>query len=581
MNLDTTSLHALFKPKSIAIIGASSDVKKIGGRAVHYLKKYGYSGKVYPINPLNSEIQGIPAYHSILEVPERIDLAVLAIPANMVLEALEQCAKKNVGSAILFSAGFAETGEAGLKAQERVSNIAKENGIRLLGPNCMGFVNVADAAMGTFSLMFLKGLPKFSRIGFVSQSGALGAYIFSRGREIGMGFSYWISTGNEVDVQIAECIAFLAEDPNTDIIAVQAEGIKDGEKLKAALQIATEKCKPVVMLKTGTSVVGTRAVASHTASMVGSDAVFDAMLKQYGVYRVKTLRELVEIPYTLSQVELPQGNRVCVFTNSGGVGIMLADDVTDLGLEMPQLSEETQKKLLNLIPYAGVENPIDITATIGTQPELLKKFLELTLEEGIYDQFIIFLGYSGLQKDIISMRLDLLEPVRDKYRHIPMLWANLFTDETRQLFANKGMPVFEDPLEAAKTAYALSFFAGKFRNQRPHKKLDISTVQEPDWPSGVDLTEDAAKAILAKHNIPVTIEKTIVTEEDAIKIAKQIGFPVVLKGMSPDILHKTEAGIVYLNIYNEKEVSRAFKAIDKKIKQMKVRYNGISVQEML
>lgn len=581
MDLNISSLQALFTPQSIAVIGASADIKKIGGRPIDYLKKYGYSGKIFPINPERDEIQGLPTYASIAQVPEPVDLAILAIPATRVLETIEQCAENKVGSAIIFSAGFAEIGEEGIAAQERIRSIAQSTGMRVLGPNCLGFVNVKEAALGTFSLMFQKGLPEFSRIGFVSQSGALGAYIFSRGREIGMGFSYWISTGNEVDVQVSEVIAFLAEDKNTDIIAVHAEGIKDGEKLKAALQLALDNRKPVVMLKTGRSDVGAQAAASHTASLVGSDAVCDAMLKQFGVYRVNTLRELVDIPFTLSQVELPRGNRVCAFTNSGGVGIMLADDLTDAGMELPPLTSEAQKKLTDLIPYAGVVNPIDVTATVGTQPELLKKFLEITCEEDLFDQLIIFLGYSGLQKDIISMRLDLLEPVRDKYCHIPMLWANLFTDETRKLFSAKRMPVFEDPLEAVRAAKALSYFAQSFSREQMNPAVDLSRASDPGWEPGTALTEDTAKALLANHNIPVTKEKTVYSEEEAIEVAAQLGFPVVLKGMSPDILHKTEAGIVYLNIQNEEGVKKAFSQIEAKMKNLKARNAGISVQEML
>ncbi|MDR1159171.1 MAG: CoA-binding protein, partial [Syntrophomonadaceae bacterium] len=471
----SSNLEALFKPKNIAIIGASADVKKIGGRPIDYLKKYGYTGTIYPINPGRDEIQGVKAYHTVSEVPEPIDLAILAIPASVVLETIEQCAENGVKSAIIFSAGFAETGHEGVEAQQKIEEIASTKGIRLLGPNCLGYANVKEAAMGTFSLMFQKGLPTFSNIGFVSQSGALGAYIFSRGREIGMGFSYWISTGNEVDVQVADVISFLADEENTGVIAVHAEGIKDGVKMQAALQKARDNKKPVVMLKTGRSAVGAKAAASHTASLVGSDAVCDAMLKQYGVYRVNTLRELVDIPYTLSQVKIPKGNRVCAFTNSGGVGIMLADDLSEMGMQLPPLSEDTQKRLLELIPYAGVVNPIDVTATVGTQPNLLKEYLEITCEEGLYDQLIIFLGYSGLQKDIISMRLELLNPVKEKYSHIPMLWANLFTNETRLLFAEKSMPVFEDPLEAAKAAYALSYFANVLNSDA----VTPSTIPQP------------------------------------------------------------------------------------------------------
>ncbi len=581
MNLNTESLQALFKPKSIAVIGASADIKKIGGRPIAFLKQFGFAGNIYPINPARSEIQGLKAYPSIKDVPEPVDLALLAIPASMAVEAIKQCAEQKVGAAVMFSAGFAEVGKEGIEAQEAIRLIAKENSIRLLGPNCLGFINLTDSVMGSFALLMQKGVPNIGRVGLVAQSGLTGAYMFSRGREIGMGFSYWISTGNEVDVQVPDCIAYLAEDPNTDVIAVQVEGTKDGERMKAALKLAFEKRKPVVFLKTGTSDVGAKAAASHTASLVGSDAVYDSMLKQYGVYRAKTLRELVDVAYTVSQVGIAQGKRVAVFTNSGGVGILTADELTELGMELPQMSAAGQKKLLDLLSYAAVTNPIDVTAQIGTQPELIPQFLDICCEEGIFDQFIIFLGYSGAQKDIISMRLNLIEPVRKKYKHIPMLFTSLYTEETRQIFTENKMPVFEDPLEAAIAAKALSYFGENFKNKEIYSPAAITPATDPGWTPGVALTEDTAKQLLAKYSIPVTREKTVFSESDAVDFAAQIGFPVVLKGMSPDILHKTDAGIVYLNVQNAEEVKKAFREIEDKIKNLKAKYIGVSVQEMV
>ncbi len=580
-DLHIASLQALFKPKSIAVIGASADVKKIGGRPIEYLKQFGFTGKIFPINPGRSEIQGLKTYPLITDVPEFVDLALLAIPASKTLEAIKQCAEKKVGAAIIFSAGFAEVGNEGIETQEAIRSIAKENSIRLLGPNCLGFINLIDSVTGSFALLMQRGVPKIGRVGLITQSGATGSYVFSRSREIGMGISYWISTGNEVDVQVSDCIAYLADDPDTDVIAVQVEGTKDGERMKAALKRAFEKRKPVVFLKTGTSDVGAKAAASHTASLAGSDSVYDSMLKQYGVYRAKTLRELVDIAYTVSQVGIAKGNRVCVLTNSGGIGILTADELTEAGMELPQLSAAGQKQLLDYLPFATATNPVDVTAQLGTQPELLGQFLEVCCQEGIFDQFIIFMSYFGLQKDIISLRLKIIEPVREKNKDIPMLFVSLFNDETRKIFTENKMPVFEDTLEAVSATKALSYFGENFKNKEIQSPAEITPAADPGWTPGVALTEDTAKELLAKYNIPVTREKTVMTESEAVEFAAQLGFPVVLKGMSPDILHKTDAGIVYLNVQNAEEVKKAFREIEDKINNLKAKYTGVSVQEML
>lgn len=321
-------LDALMRPRSIAIIGASQDATKIGGRPVDLLRRYGYAGHIYPVNPKASTVQGLQAYASLDEVPEAPDLAIIAVDAEKTPEAVEQCAARGVRSVVVFSSGFAELGEKGRAMQERLHVAARGSGMRLLGPNCLGAVSIADKCIATFSIVLEHSLPAAGSLGIVSQSGNLGSFTMRLASDRGVGVSHFITTGNECDIDIADGIAWLARDPATKVILCCLETCRDAGRLISALTEARDAGKPVIALKIGTSAAGQAAAASHTGAMAGSDAVFDALLARSGAVRVRSIEELIDLGHAASILlpdRLPAGSRLALLTASGGFGILLAD----------------------------------------------------------------------------------------------------------------------------------------------------------------------------------------------------------------------------------------------------------------
>ena len=332
MNLD--SLDPLFRPRSIAVIGASTDPAKISGRPVRYLKEH-FRGAIHPVNPRVREVQGLKAVAAVEDLPEHVDQAIVCLPSKFVVPTLEACAAHRIRSAVVFSAGFAETGDEGRRLQERIRDLARETGLRVLGPNCMGIMNLAHVedgegralgqAISTFTIAVEVNAPRAGPVGIVSQSGAFAAHAYTVAVQRGLGLSYWVTTGNDCDVEFADCLAYLANDPATRVIMGYMEGCGDREKLFAALDLARANRKPVVMVKVGSSAVGRRTAASHTAVLTGGDEVFDAVFRQYGVHRAGTLDEFFDVAYACSFGRYPGGRSIGIASISGGVNILMAD----------------------------------------------------------------------------------------------------------------------------------------------------------------------------------------------------------------------------------------------------------------
>ena len=321
-------MDALFKPRSIAIFGASDDVTKIGGRPLQFLQKYGFAGGIYPINRKAGLVQSLPAYASLDDVPEAPELAVVAVPPAGVLDAVKDCARRGVKAAVILSAGFSEMGEEGSRLQAEIGEVARTTGMRIVGPNCLGAIGVPDKSIATFSVALESSFPAAGAVGIVSQSGNLGSFTLRLAGERGLGISRMLTTGNECDVDIADAIASLAADPGTSVILCCMETCRDGAKLTQAMAMAREAGKPLVVLKVGVSEAGSEAAASHTGALACSDAVFDAVLRNGGAIRVPSIEQLLEVGHALSVVgpaRVPGGHRVAVLTASGGFGVLLAD----------------------------------------------------------------------------------------------------------------------------------------------------------------------------------------------------------------------------------------------------------------
>ncbi|RZA14252.1 MAG: CoA-binding protein, partial [Lysobacteraceae bacterium] len=388
---DRHDMRALFEPRSVAIFGASSDATKIGGRPVKFLKSHGFTGAIHPINPKSSEIQGLPAYSSLQDVPGPVDHAIIALPQGAVLAAVRSCIAHGVRAITVFSSGFAEVDDAGRAAQAELESLARASGTRILGPNCMGFMNLRSGFLATFAFMVDLGLPPLGRIALVSQSGAFGGQALVMARDKGLPLGAWVTTGNECDVELADCIAHFAQDPDIDVIMGYMEGCKTPARLIAALELARRHDKRVIMVKAGRSEVGRAAVQSHTGALAGDDRVFDAIFREYGVHRAHSVEDFFDVAVAAAAGILPREGRLGVFTVSGGIGVLTADAAEQHGLSLPPLPEPAQRALHALLPHASVRNPVDGTAQVWADMRVFERFLRTMLEQGEYECVLLFL----------------------------------------------------------------------------------------------------------------------------------------------------------------------------------------------
>ncbi|MGD8810912.1 MAG: acetate--CoA ligase family protein, partial [Gammaproteobacteria bacterium] len=555
------TLKALLEPRGVAVLGASDDPGKIGGMPLRYLRDYGFPGEVYAVNATRDTVQGMPAYKSVTDIAGPVDMAIMAVPARFAVETAEAAAEKGVKALCTFTAGFSEAGEEGRRMQDRLAEIAKESGMRILGPNCLGHFNTRNKLYATFTTSITHGEPKVGNVALLSQSGAFGSHCFVLGRERGLGFSGCVTTGNEVDISVAECIAYFAMDPETEVLACYMEGCKNGDQFMAALELAHQQGKPVVIQKVGRSAVGSEAAASHTASLTGADKVYDAVFERYNAYRADTTSEMIDIAYMLSGMrkygKLPAGNKVAIATVSGGAGVMMADAAEEAGLDVAPLPEKTQTYLKELVPFAGTRNPVDFTAQVYNDFEVVTKNFDAIYREGGYDAVIGFFTALLYSETMSKKVLDSLRPVRQAFPDRVFALSMIGPLENRRKFEEEGFLMLEDPSIAMNTiAATLTIGRGMAKGlpKAPSTK-GAPAIERRSY------NEIEGKALLAKAGVPAAPEKLAKTADEAVAAAEEIGFPVVMKIVSPDIVHKSEAGGVKLGLASGDEVRQAYDAI--------------------
>lgn len=582
---NTRGLDALFEPRGVAILGASSDPTKIGGRPLRFIKESGFTGGIYPINPKSDEVQGVKAYASIEDVDGVVDLAVIALPSKHVLSSVESCGKQGVKVVTIFSAGFAEMGAEGAALQDQVLEVAGRYGMRVLGPNCIGSMNSANGAVGTFAASV--GVPfavdPLAKVALVSQSGAIASEWVVNGKQTGLDFDPWLSTGNEADIQLADVLAHLATDDSVGVIATYLEGCRDGERLREALAVAQENGKPVVVLKVGRSEVGATAAASHTASLVGSDQVFDALFEQYGVIRVDSMAELFDVCYALSVGPLPQGHRLGILTGSGGIGIIAADEAEERGLQVPTPSQQLQDQLKQIWPPAGVGNPIDLTAQLMNDENLLPSFVDACLNDGAFDSIVMGLTYMGLLEPWTDLVVRALKLAREAHPEAPIFATTLSTPEVKRAIEELGIPVFDDITKAVQIMARVTDYAMRRRRfeESRERASQAPAASVPALPEV--FTEVTAKAFLAEAGVPVAPEVVVSSAAEAAAAQERIGGPVVLKVVSPDIAHKTEVGGVVLGVDSPDEAAAAYDRILESARRHEpdARIDGVLVAPMI
>jgi acetate---CoA ligase (ADP-forming) len=593
----TDAMRALFHPKRIAIIGATP--RRGFANNIHQgILRQGFEGEIFGVTPRHEEVLGAPCYPRIDEIPGGVDKAIVVVPSQVVPEVLEQCPAAGVKAVNIITSGFGEqSDDEAAKRQGYIKEFAQRTGIRVVGPNCLGLVS-------TPAKMIAKSGPyttvQSGPVGLVFQSGLLTYGMILPPEERGIGYSYVVTTGNEADLESADFIKYYVEDEATQIIACFIEQFRSPEKLRYVAGLALERGKPLIVLKIGRSEGGQRAARAHTGSLVGSDEIADATMRQLGIIRVRTLDEMIETIAAFHSKRLPKGDGVGTIFISGGAGGLVSDLSQDIGINLPELSPETVEKLKPVIPeYGTIGNPLDTTGQAATQPEITEGSLVAIAEDPNVDVVIYGQAYPTMI-DYDTPVGQVLKTMPDRYPDKVFLIMSLVSGKLHDGFRwgeAPGDPVnnwdgtpflqgADDSLQAVKSMIDYAEFRRHwldgYRPVARKSNLADQALQLIHSAGQQPLTERAAKQLLSLYGIPVTSEALATSPEEAVNIAGDIGYPVVLKIESPDILHKTESGGIALDLKSPEEVRDAFDRIIANVRDFapNARINGILVQAM-
>ncbi|MBL3592723.1 MAG: acetate--CoA ligase family protein [Synergistaceae bacterium] len=572
-------LSRLLLPRSVAIVGASSNPDSISGRPFKLLRRFGYQGAIYLVNPTRSEIDGHPCWPDVASLPETPDVVLIGIRADRVEAVIDQAVARGVPFGIIFSSGFAESDDA--QAQRRLVEKAASGGMRLLGPNCQGLVNLADRVPLSFSASLDTDRTESGPVAYVSQSGAFGFASYAMAADQGVGFRYVVTTGNQADLDVIDFGRHFAADPEVGLLVLYLEGLSRGEAFLDLLEEASRRDLPVAVLKAGRSATAQAAARSHTAALTGDQASWDAVMRQYRVLAIDDAEDLVDLGRVFSRPVVPGGNRVAILTTSGGGGIMMADQCDDQGLAVEPFSDALQAKIAPYLPsFGSTRNPVDMTAQVINDPEGFPACLEAVLESDETDLVVVVIsmitGDAGRK-----MASDLARAARGAKKPVLCCW--MINDEQGGAFLEylrrHHVPLFQSPRRCARALGAL--YRWSTRRRQPRCLTEGLTSYLDRFPE--KLTEYDAKRLLALHGVPVTKERLCASLDEALAAADEIGFPLALKVMSPDILHKTEARIVALRLRDREELQNAYGRLLERavLHDPKASILGVLVQEMV
>ena len=464
---DPDSLRALFRPRSIAVVGASRDPAKIGGRIFRYLRDRGFPGPVYPVSAGSDPVQGDEPVASLDDLPSPADLVFVVVPARDAPDVVRAADDRGCGACVVVSSGFAESGPEGEALQEDIEAIARDTDMRIVGPNCMGIMNPRLGLFGTFMSALDEVELAPGNVALISQSGAFGTHAALLLRNRGLDLSLWCTTGNECDVDVADGIACAARDEDTEVIVAYIEGCRDLDKLEAALAVASETRKPIVVLKTGQSAVGAAAARAHTAADAGDDTRFSEMFERCGVHRARTIEELIDVAGACAANAFPNGRRAGLVTISGGVGVVMADAAVRAGLDVAPMPVPVEAELKALLPFATARNPIDCTAQAFNDWSLFDRFLDAVVRRGGYDSIVLFLATVGANPAVMDPLMGRLEKVRAAHSDQVMALSLIIDEEGRSRLERAGFLVFEDPTRAVNTVAALAHIGDHLFRRRP------------------------------------------------------------------------------------------------------------------
>lgn len=577
-------LDNFFNPESIAIVGASRTPGKVGHDIVENIIQYGYERAVYPINPQASTICGQESYPSLLDIPGNVDLAVIVVPSQSVLEVIDQCGEKNIDSAVIITAGFKESGTAGARLERELIDRAKKNGVRFIGPNCLGIIDTNLKLNASFAA----GMPLRGGIGFFSQSGAICLAVLDRALPDGIGFSKFISLGNKSDISDTDIMLALAEDDNTRVILGYIEGIDNGrEFMEVAARVS--KKKPVIILKSGVTGSGAKAASSHTGSLAGREAAFDAAFKQTGIIRAYTINDLFNYALAFANQPVPEGPHVAIITNSGGPGILAADACDKSDLQLVPLRKDLVDELRTFLPsVASFYNPIDILGDSGS--DRYEKTLLTVLKDKKIDGIIIILTPTAVvDVDATAMAIaniaqGLARPVLVSFLGKQSVQAGITT------LMKYHVPNFSYPEEAV-AAMNVMYHYNLWQNSPAKTYPDFSVLNREarNIFQGVmkekrsHLKDSESQEVLKTYGFRFPKNSFARTSAEAIQAARTIGYPVVMKIMSPQVIHKSDIGGVRLNLTSDDEIAKAFFEITTHVRNIipSAQIYGVMIQEMI
>ncbi|HLN44748.1 MAG TPA: GNAT family N-acetyltransferase [Candidatus Sulfotelmatobacter sp.] len=587
----TLNLDKIFNPKSIAIVGASDVEGSVGFAIVKNLTQQGYAGKVYYVNIRKPEILGVRTYPTVMEVPETVDLAMVATPAKTVPDVMEECGRAGIKGAIIVSAGFKEIGPEGKVLEQKVLEKARKYGIRVIGPNCIGVMRPRINLNATF----VNKVPKPGKVAFLSQSGALGSAILDWAISENIGFSNFVSVGSMIDVDFGDLIDYFGTDPQTKSILMYAEGITEARKFMSAARHFA-RTKPIIVVKSGKFSESAKAAASHTGSLSGEDAIYNAAFKRAGVVRVDEIADLFNSAEVLGTQPLPKGPNLAIITNAGGPGVMATDALIARGGTLAKLSEKTMDTLNNVLPpFWSHGNPIDVLG--DAQPDRFKAAIDACLKDENVDGIVIIFTQQGVV-DSSAVAKGIVEVIADRHYHdktiLTSFMGNGAAHEANRIFNANNIPTYSTPEQAIKTYLTMYQYQ---RNldiiYETPEELPVSAAP-PRRPINVIfryaalenrevLTEDEAKRVLKYYNFPVVDTAVANNVDEAVLYAKMSGFPVVLKILSPQIVHKSDVGGVILNVHSEAEVREAFETLIQRATAFNpnAQIIGVTVQPMV
>lgn len=575
-------LRRAFSPGCVAIVGASEDRNKVGGRPLHYLKAMGFQGAVYPINPRRSLVQGRPAFPSLAAVPATPDVAVVAVPDHQVLDAVAQCGQRGVGAAVVMSSGFGESGADGIQRQDALLRCAREHGVRLIGPNAQGVANFQTGAVLNFSTMFMETRAKDGPVAIISQSGAASVMPYAMLRERGIGVRYVVASGNDADASVAELALVAAADPDIRVLLLYIESLADTASLAELARRANARGAAVVVLKAGRSEEGARAAASHTGAIVNDDVSVDAFLERHGIWRAPDVHGLVNAVALQLASGGPDARRLAVLSNSGAVGVLAADGAARFCIPLAQLSADTVGRLTEVMPgFAAARNPIDLTAALMSDGSMFSRTLDAVAADPEADMLLVGVPVAGEGYDVHGMAADLAAMAARAGKP-----AVVFSPQpaVRDVFRDKGVPVFDHETDALA---ALSQVVQHARMRREALRRDrLATGDAAGSAPGLDvelpeapgtLNEADSLRLLGAAGIPVAPHRLCGDAHEAVRAWEELGPEVVVKACSAGIPHKSEHGLVFLGCRTAADIVSAWYACARKVAELGAVLDGIIV----